>query len=100
MLREYLAENRRYAAAFLQKELPQVKSVDSKATYLLWLDCTGVLGDAAELGQFLRRETGLYLSAGISYRGNGIRFLRMNLACPRERLTEGLSRLKKRCGSV
>lgn len=94
-LREYLAENRRYAAAFLQKELPQVKSVDSKATYLLWLDCAGVLGDAAELGQFLRRETGLYLSAGISYRGNGIRFLRMNLACPRERLTEGLNRLKK-----
>lgn len=94
-LREYLAENRRYAAAFLERELPQIKPVDSRAAYLLWMDCAGVLGDAAELGEFLCRETGLYLSAGISYRGNGGRFLRMNLACPRERLTDGLNRLKR-----
>lgn len=94
-LREYLAQNRKYAVTFLQNELPQIKPADSRATYLLWLDCTGVLGDAAELGQFLSRETGLYLSAGISYRGNGVRFLRMNLACPRERLADGLNRLKK-----
>ena len=93
-LRNYLAENRRIVRSFLERELPNVSLVQSHATYLLWLDCTRVLGDAAELCRYLRRETGLYLSAGAAYGGHGNQFLRMNIACPASRVEEGLKRLK------
>ncbi len=93
-LRNYLAENRRIVRAFLERELPNVSLVQSHATYLLWLDCKRVLGDAAELCRYLRRETGLYLSAGAAYGGHGNQFLRMNIACPASRVEEGLKRLK------
>lgn len=70
-LRAYLAENRRTVGEFLEKELPNLTLVPSHATYLLWLDCHRVIGDAAELCRYLRSETGLYLSAGVTYGGNG-----------------------------
>lgn len=94
-LRAYLAENRRMVGEFLDKELPNIKLVPSHATYLLWLDCSRVIGDAAELGRYLRSETGLYLSAGVTYGGNGNQFLRMNIACPKSRVEDGLKRLQK-----
>lgn len=93
-LREYLAGNRKLAQDFLEQELPNVRLVPSHATYLLWLDCSHVIGDALELSRFLRKETGLYLSAGLSYGEAGRQFLRMNIACPGERLSEGLKRLR------
>ena len=48
-----------------------------------------------ELAAFIRQKTGLYLSAGSVYRGNGNQFLRMNIACPRSRLLDGLQRLRE-----
>ena len=94
-LREYLAENRRQAQVFISQEMPQVKVVDARATYLLWLDCGRVTSQSDELAAFIRQKTGLYLSAGRVYRGNGNQFLRMNIACPRSRMLEGLQRLRK-----
>ena len=44
--------------------------------------------------EFIRRETGLYLSDGKAYGGDGEHFLRMNIACPRPVLKDGLERLK------
>lgn len=93
-LREYLARNRKMVQNFLEQEIPNVRLVPSHATYLLWLDCSHVIGDALELSRFLRKETGLYLSAGLSYGDAGRQFLRLNIACPGERLSEGLKRLR------
>lgn len=93
-LRDYLACNKRNADVFLAKQLPQILRVPSDATYLLWLDVGAITEDAAMLCDFLRRETGLILSAGNKYRGNGKRFLRMNIACPAVVLEDGLHRLK------
>lgn len=94
-LKDYLAENRKTVLSFLEHEITNVSAVPSHATYLLWLDCSRIIGDAFELCRYLRSETGLYLSAGLAYGGNGREFLRMNTACPRERLLDGLGRLKK-----
>ena len=94
-LRVYLAENKRRAQAFLRRELPQIRPVLSHGTYLLWLDCGAVTTRSDELARLIRERTGLRLSAGSAYRGNGNRFLRMNLACPRSRMFDGLARLKK-----
>lgn len=94
-LNDYLAENRNLVTEFCSTELPKVKPVASDATYLLWLDCRKVLGSTTELCQFIRKETGLYLSEGTKYRGNGNDFIRMNIACPRSQVEDALQRLKK-----
>lgn len=93
-LRAYLLENKTFATDFLSRELREVYVVPSQATYLLWLDCSGILGSTTELSRFIRQETGLYLSDGAVYGGNGERFLRLNIACPRKTLEDGLQRLK------
>ena len=94
-LRQYVEENRRTVDAFLRAHVPSVHLVPSEATYLLWLDCGAENGtDAGEIAAFLRRRTGLYLSAGAQYGGNGTGFLRMNIACPRSVLEDGLHRFE------
>lgn len=93
-LRTYLWENRKFAEEFIEKEIPGVKAVKGEATYLLWVECKGITGNSSELCRFIRKDSGLYLSDGREYR-NGDGFLRMNLACPRRMVKDGLLRLKK-----
>lgn len=92
-LRVYLEENKNTVCEYAAAKIPQIKVVPSQATYLLWLDCTGTIGTASEAARFIREETGLYLSRGGQFGGNGERFLRMNIACPRTVLMDGLKRL-------
>ena len=93
-LRGYLWENRRIAEEFIQKEIPGLRTISADATYLLWIDCNELKGDLSDLTEFIRRESGLFLCDGREY-GNGYGYLRMNLACRREMVREGLVRLKK-----
>lgn len=94
-LRQYLYENKKYASKFFEEELPDLRLVPSNATYLLWIDCHKITDNASKLQESIRNKTGLYVSAGNQYRGNGQCFIRMNIACPKELLKDGLERLKK-----
>ena len=51
--------------------------------------------DSVELTSFIREKTGLYVSDGLEYGENGKAFIRMNVACPFERLKDGLNRFKE-----
>ena len=93
-LREYIAENRKTAYAFFEKELPDIYALPQDATYLMWLDVSRYTDDSSRLQQMIREKTGLYLSAGTVYGGDGSRFLRLNIACPRAVLMDGLRRLQ------
>ena len=92
-LREYIQENKNFVENFLKKEDLHIRLVPSQATYLLWLDCREMHGSAGEFTQYLREHTGLYLSEGKQYGENGSSFIRMNIACSRSRLEDGLKRL-------
>lgn len=61
----------------------------------VWLDCRDMQGCATEFTQYLREHTGLYLSEGRQYGESGSSFIRMNIACPKGRLEDGLKRLVK-----
>ena len=98
-LRTYLWKNREFAEQFIKEQIPYVSPVEAEATYLLWLDCRKLQTDLSQLCQFIRKDSGLYVSDGREYR-NGDGFLRMNLACPRIRLEDGLRRLKKSIAAV
>lgn len=93
-LQKYLWDNRMFAEEYIKKELKGISPVSANATYLLWLDCRNVIGSSTELCRFIRSNSGLYLSDGKEYH-NGEGFLRMNLACPRQQLEDGLNRLKE-----
>lgn len=92
-LRVYIQENKNYVENFMKKEVPQIRPVPSEATYLLWLDCREMQGCATEFTQYLREYTGLYLSEGQQYGESGSPFIRMNIACPRSRVEDGMKRL-------
>ncbi|MBP1920976.1 MalY/PatB family protein [Youngiibacter multivorans] len=94
-LSTYLYENRRVAAEFLESELPELHLVTAHATYLLWVDVRCITMDTEGLCRHLREVAGIYVSAGDAYGESGKGFIRINAACPRERLMDGLERLRK-----
>lgn len=94
-LREYIYENKLIVETYIKDQVPQVKLVKSEATYLLWLDCSAICSDSEELADFIREKTGLYLSDGVQYGKTGEKFIRLNIACPKSRLMDGLLRLKR-----
>ena len=93
-LNAYVWENRTYAEQFIEAEIEGVHAVKGEATYLLWIDCREAVGDFAGLCGFIRKSSGLYVSDGCAYR-SAEGFLRMNLACPKALVEDGLWRLKK-----
>ena len=93
-LRQYLFENKKRTAEFVRGNIPQIRAVPSSATYLVWLDCSALTGTASEIAGHIRSKTGLYLSEGSQYGSGGERFLRLNAACPRSALEDGLARLQ------
>lgn len=94
-LRDYVAGNKRLVSEFLEEKLPEVKLVPAEATYLVWLDLSILQGSGKEIGGFLRKKTGLFLTDGGLYGTGGENFLRMNLACPRCMVEDGLCRMQK-----
>lgn len=93
-LREYLFENRRRVEAYVDENIPQLHVVRGDATYLLWIDVSALGISSKELAARIRKDTGLYLSAGTAYGECGKDFLRMNVACTKATLEDGLERLK------
>ncbi len=93
-LRVYFDANKKRTISFIKEELPMLKVVPTEATYLLWIDCRDITENTDELAHFIREKTGLYLSAGSQYGADGNLFLRLNVACPKSVLEDGLKRFK------
>ena len=79
-------------ATQLHRELPEIRIVSAQATYLAWLDCSAITRDTKELCDFIRKESGLILSDGAIFGGNGNLFIRWNYACPKSVLEDGIGR--------
>jgi cystathionine beta-lyase len=92
---EYVFENKRIACDFINSNIEGMKANFSEATYLLWIDISGVATDSVDFCEKLRESTGLYLSDGAEYGECGRSFVRMNLATQRSRVLDGLERLKR-----
>lgn len=90
-LRNYLFGNYEFMRDYLSRELPECPVTRLEATYLPCVDVSAVDIPSAELEEKLLREARVWVNAGEMYGGEG--FLRVNIACPRARLAEGLRRL-------
>lgn len=93
-LRDYLFENYRFARSFFSENLPLCRVTPLEGTYLLWVDISAVTyAPTAEFCRRLETEYRVKVSPGPDYGPGGEGFIRINLACPRTRLAEGLARL-------
>ncbi|UCG53902.1 MAG: pyridoxal phosphate-dependent aminotransferase [Dehalococcoidia bacterium] len=91
----YLQENLVFLNKFIQENIPGLKIIQPEGTYLVWLDFTGCGIDPAKLKTFLFEKAKVALEAGVKFGPNGEGFARMNIACPRKILAEGLCRIER-----
>lgn len=101
-LLDYLRQNKEFVYRFIKKELPELLVMRCPATYLLWINCEELVKQNINfaksninLAEFIYKTSGLYLSDGKIFGGESDNFLRLNIACPRIILKDGLERLKK-----
>ncbi|MEM7532029.1 MAG: PatB family C-S lyase, partial [Chloroflexota bacterium] len=92
-LRAYLTANRNYLVNYVEEYLPGVRTTVPEATYLAWMDCSDcdIEGNAQE---FFVNEGKVGFNAGETFGPGGEDFVRINYACPRSRLEEGLERMR------
>jgi cystathionine beta-lyase len=114
----YLQANRDYLAEFVRDRLPGVSCAPAEGTYLAWLDCRalslpGRLVDRPLAGAeatprppaghdpgggpaaFFLERAKVALSSGPNFGTGGSGFVRLNFACPRPLLEEGLARIQR-----
>jgi len=89
----YLQENRDTFDAAVNA-LPGVKSMPLQATYLAWVDFSGTGKSDDELTELIRQRAKIAVNHGPTFGPGGEQFLRFNLATPRERIHDSITRLQ------
>lgn len=92
-LLEYLQGNIDFIHKYLAEHLPKAKLINPQATYLGWIDLREYEADGEKLEKKIYKEGKLALDGGTWFGKGGEGFVRLNFACPRSLLEEGLSRL-------
>ena len=89
----YIHHNYKALVAFMADRLPQLSVTPLEGTYLAWVDISTLgLSSDALTGQLLQHAH-VQVSSGTLYGAAGEGFIRINLACPRAQLMEGLERI-------
>lgn len=97
---EYLEDNVDYVENYIKENIPNVSLVRPEGTYLIWLDFRNLNLDKNEISSILIKKGKIALSSGAVFGDEGQGFVRMNIACPRYILEEGLNRIKKAVDSI
>lgn len=91
----YIRENMKFVKEYCEKHIPQIKANMPEGTYLVWLDCNELgLSDEA-LNDFFVNKARVALDGGSWFGDEGKGYMRLNVACPRATLEEGLDRIKE-----
>lgn len=92
-LQVYLDGNFAFTQDYLTQHLPQAKFRISEATYLAWVDLNAYFTPEEHLPTFFAYEAGVLLEGGNMFVQHSDGFIRLNLACPKAVLEEGLRRI-------
>lgn len=92
-LLSYLQENYIILKDYIDHNLPQLKVSTLEATYLVWIDCSSLPINTSDFNKKLYNEGNLWINEGKLYGEPGQNFIRINIACPKSILEEGLNRL-------
>ncbi len=91
----YLENNVKYLDGFLKEHMPKIKLIKPEATFLMWLDCKELGLDNAGLADFLINKALVAVDRGDWFGPEGSGFARMNIACPRITLRQGLEQIER-----
>ena len=89
-LKQYLFANYNYLRAYFAEYLPEFPG-----TNLVWVDCSVLNQSSDEIVKTLLEKEKLWVNEGGLYGEAGEGFIRINIACPRQQLIEGLNRLRR-----
>ncbi len=94
-LKRYLFDNYNYLKSFFAEYLPEFPVTKLEGTYLVWVDCSALKRTSENIVTSLLEQEKLWLNEGSMYGDAGEGFVRINIACPRQVLTEGLERFRR-----
>ncbi len=90
---QYIWDNYQWVRQFLGERMPNVTVCRLEGTYLAWLDIRQLGISSEEATRRLLHEGKVFVSSGTLYgQRDGEGYLRVNLACPRQTLEEGMRR--------
>ncbi len=89
----YLEDNLEFLKGFISEKLPKVDVIEPEGMYLVWMDFRKYGLDYKELESVMLKEAKIALNQGHIFGEGGRGFLRINIACPRSTLNEGLERI-------
>ena len=90
----YIQENLDFLCKYVSENLPKAKIMIPDATYLVWIDFSDYGIESRTLHKTLKYEGKIWLDEGYLFGKAGEGFERINIACPRKTLEEGLRRIK------
>ena len=90
----HLDGNMDYVINFVKENIPEVKVRKPEGTYLMWLDFSALGVTKEELSMFMQKDAKIALDDGFWFGENGAGFERMNIACPRYMVEEGMKRIE------
>ena len=92
----YLWGNYEALCAFVGRELPGLRVSQLEGTYLPWVDVSALGEPVESLCHRLMREGHVWVNPGTMYGPeSGRGYIRLNIACPRALLMEGLRRMSQ-----
>lgn len=94
-LLEYLEGNVDLVIDYVQKNMPEVEIIKPEGTYLVWFDFKNLNLSNEEIAKVLVEEGKVALNSGTSFGNVGTGFFRMNIACPRYMVQDGIERVEK-----
>jgi len=94
-LLDYLEENIRFIHSYLAEHLPKAKLIEPQGTYLGWLDLRRYETNGKKLERVVYENGKVALDGGTWFGKGGDGFIRLNFACPRRLLEQGLERICK-----
>jgi len=100
-LLQYLKTNLDALINLFEREIPNIEVIHPEGTYLVWFDCRSLDLDNQQLRNLMLNQARVFLDDGSLFGPEGDGFERINIACPRSLLMEGLRRIvaaiKKSC---
>jgi len=98
-LLDYLKGNLNFLLQYLERNVSRVKVIVPEGTYLVWLDFRELGLKPKALQAFLLKNARVAMNAGYTFGPGGEGFERLNIACPRSVLQEGLERIARAVNS-
>lgn len=92
-LKEYLDGNFEFTKQYLEEHLPKAVYKIPEATYLAWVNINAYVSKDVDLPLYFANNAGVLLEGGNMFVADSDGYIRLNLACPRAMLTEGLKRI-------